>query len=82
MNLKTVCYLTKDTLSPHKSRKHEIYHTAGKTEISDFLDILITLGPNGVRVMKWQPPARRTQSISQRGDLSDKANTEETSDGY
>lgn len=31
--LKTVCYLTKATLSPQKSQKHEIYHTAGKMEI-------------------------------------------------
>lgn len=56
MYLKTVCYLTKATLSPQKSLKHEIYRTAGKMEISGFSDILITLIPDGAH-MKWQLPS-------------------------
>lgn len=54
MYLKPVCYLTKATLSPQKSQKQEIYRTAGKMEISGFLDIPITLVPEGTE-MKRQP---------------------------
>lgn len=54
--LKTVCYLTKATLPPQRSQKHEIYDTPRKMEISHFSDILVTVGRNGVRMIKWQLP--------------------------
>lgn len=39
-------------LSPEKSQKHEIYQKPGKMEISDFSDILVTLGSNSVFMIK------------------------------
>lgn len=51
-------------------------------EIWNFSDILITLGPNGVRMIKRQLPSRRDKSVSQAEDLFDKANSNETSEGY
>lgn len=81
MYLKPLCYFTKATLSPQKSQKNEIYHTAGKMEISDFSDILATLGPNGVWMIKRQVPGRKDKSVSQAEDLFDKANSDETSEG-
>lgn len=81
MYLKPLCYFTKATYL-HRSHRNMKHHTAGKTEISDFSDILVTLGPNGVRMFKWQVPGRRDKSVSQAEDLFDKANSDETSEGY